>query len=166
MQKTILGLIATLIITGCSTTPFPPTNYAKNNPDITLGTTDLGPILESVKIRKNFAPESVDDLQSCMVQEVSSTGVLPIINKKRKSIVMQGKGTFTLIISSITVPFEIRYSLTSSIDDKSLIFNFTNIKSINGLSLNAAEEASRHIEGAYKLFQTVTDKIENCSKAS
>lgn len=165
MFKFFCAAVAICTISGCASAPPTPTRLASQNPDIVLGTSPNGwPTLQEMRFR--YANKAtVDQIQFCMVQQITNDSISPVSDLSKQRVVMPGTGSYYITVMGTSLRSLTKYTLVASNKGDGVEYAFRNILVNSGYGyneLNAADEATMHVEALHKSLESVAAKISKC----
>lgn len=165
MFKNFCATIAACALTACVSTPPAPTRLASQNPDIVLSTSPNGwPTLQEMRFR-DTNNSTVEEIQFCMVQQVTNDSIAPISDISKQRVVMPGAGSYYITVMGTSLRSLTKFTLVANKKSNGNEYVFRNILVNSGYGyneLNAAEEATMHVEALHSSLKSLAGKITRC----
>lgn len=165
MFKFFCAAIAICTLNGCVSAPPVPTRLASNNPDIVLGTSPNGwPTVQEMRFR-DTNDASVEQIQFCMVQQITNDSISPVSDLSKQRVVMPGTGSYYITVMGTSLRSLTKYTLVASSKGNGVEYAFRNILVNSGYGyneLNATDEATMHVEALHKSLESVAKKMSKC----
>lgn len=163
----IIGIACSMI--GCESLKIQPYSPLPDGVSIS-GSEDTGYRVDEIRLKRDITNTLPESIQFCFVQNIPGLMGQPILNSSKTRITAQGRDQVSFITPmtmGTPLNYDLWFSLTASIDEESVIFNYTNLRikgtwTPNENPLPASQDAHLYVESALDKLNKITDNVISC----
>jgi len=122
------------------------------------------PTLQEMRFR-DTNNSTIEQIQFCMVQQITNDSIAPVSDLSKQRVVMPGTGSYYITVMGTSLRSLTKFTLVANRKGNGVEYVFRNILVNSGYGyneLNAAEEATMHVEALHNSLKLVAEKITKC----